>query len=145
MMPPPDRRMFGFFYSGDRRKWNDNRMRLFLVLSIFFYLCAISLASTGTDSLQEHSEAVMGFQWWIIGGLLLIANTLIGFIYIGGQAASRKSNSDLKVDMKQGHADMNKRLDDIFSLLENKQDIHACDKLREACSNFKKTDRRGDC
>jgi hypothetical protein len=145
-MTPPDPRKHNRFFSwGDRRKWNEHRMKTILVAAVAFYGCAMVFAGspvkvdTGSESLGEHTVAIMGFQWWALAAAFGIIQLLVGFIYISGQASSRRGQTDLKADMNKGHVELNKRLDDLFDLLGKKQDIHVCDKLREACGNFKPT------
>lgn len=114
----------------ERRRWSTHRSCLTLTIALLLHLATVALATTVTtpsatdiESLSEHAMALVKFQWWLIGGAFTLIQLLIGFIYLNGQAATRKQNGL------------------ILDKLEKKQDITQCHDLREACANFKKVDK----
>lgn len=68
------------------------------------------------QTLQEHSNEILGFQWWLIAGLLAMLGILIGYVHksnMGALTTLQNGQVELKKSIDSLKDDFNKELKDI--------------------------------
>lgn len=106
-----------------------------LILVVIGWSVFMSMASgaeipkQSISLIEQHSADVAKIQFWIIGGLLGIVQTLLAYIYISGIRDLKSSIKELKITNDEAHSELRDtaarahcRIDDVVETKLSKGD-----------------------